>query len=69
MCMFSNKVVTYTILLLSVKGDDQMKLIKRNKVCFSWNDVLIFSNHLNVASNVNDLSVEDTPGISLEYCF
>jgi hypothetical protein len=64
MCMFSNKVVIYNALLLSGKGDDQMKLIKNKYVSFGMM-FLILAIILSVASNVNDLFVGMLYGISL----
>ena len=64
MCVFSNIVANDTILLMSEKGDEQMKLIKSKHVSLAMM-FLILAIVLSVASNVNDLFVGMLYGISL----
>ena len=64
MYMFSNKVVIYTILLMSEKGDEQMKLIKSKHVSLAMM-FLILAIILSAVSNVNDLFIGTLYGMSL----
>ena len=64
MCVFSNTVANDTILLMSEKGDEQMKLIKSKHVSLAMM-FLILAIILSVVSNVNDLFIGMLYGMSL----